>query len=72
MREREEAWMGGKEGIGWTLVADLGKWGSLVVDCACETSVGLAYYRIVFTKILNVNAWKKLSDDPTKKADSLL
>jgi len=55
-----------------TAVSAAVKWGSLFVDFPFEPSLFLAYSMIVFPTMLNVNAWKNLSDDPTKKADSLL
>lgn len=70
--ESEDAFLLLKLALVSTLVSALVKWGSLFVDFPFEPSVLLAYSMIVFPTILNMNAWKKLSDDPTKKADSLL
>jgi hypothetical protein len=70
--ETDDAFLLLKLALVSTLVSALVKWGSLFVDFPFEPSVLLAYSMIVFPTILNMNAWKKLSDDPTKKADSLL
>ena len=55
-----------------TLVSAAVKWGSLFVDFPFEPSLLLAYSMVLFPTLLNMNAWKKLSNDPTKKADQLL
>ena len=55
-----------------TLVSAAVKWGSLFVDFPFEPSLLLAYSMVLFPSLLNMNAWKKLSNDPTKKADQLL